>query len=311
MGRDLYEHSAAAREVYAAANEAFGGALADICFQGPDDALRATHVQQPAIVATSLAALAAFKEALGAAEPTSIGGLGSLNVVAMAGHSLGVCSAVSAAGALSLKETIALVADRGRFMASAGRATPGAMAAVIGLTADAVEQVVEEVRDRVAGSYLSVANVNTPLQVVVAGDLSSVAAFHEAARAAGARRVVPLDVSAAFHTVAMLPAREAMRNRLLAAPLFDPSVPIVSNLDAGLLSSAAQLRGELADHMVAPVQWLRGARALVPLGISGIIEFGHGNVLAGMLRRTVRDVELHNVSDAASVKRTVEGVIGA
>lgn len=306
MGRDLYEQSEAARGVYSAANESFGDELSRICFEGPDDTLRATHLQQPAIVATSLAAVAAFTEALGAKEfmPSCL--LSSLGVVAMAGHSLGVCSATSVARALSVEDTIALVADRSRFMGQAARQVPGTMAAVVGLEVGVVEEVVEQVRAHVLGSYLSVANINTPHQVVVAGDLGSVAAFHDAARAAGARRVIPLDVSGAFHSVAMLTARDAMQERLMAVPLLDPAVPIVSNLDARLLSSAAELRGELAAQIVAPVQWLLGARALVTLGVSHIIEFGHGNVLTRMLRRTLQHVVLENVSDTASATRTAE-----
>lgn len=306
MGRDLCARSPAARRVYETADAAFGAGLSVLCFDGPDEALRPTHVQQPAIVATSIAAFAAFAEALGLPQWSLSSAPHPLPVAAVAGHSVGLCSAVIATGAMSLQDGVALVADRGRFMAQAAREKPGAMAAVLGLEPQVVERTVEQVRAGIPGSYLSVANVNSPGQVVVAGDLISVDALRQAAAGAGARRVVPLGVSGAFHSVAMLPARDAMRDRLLAVELSDPAVPVLSNLDGRPLTTAAALREELADHIAGPVQWLRGVRELEAMGVTHMVEYGHGNVLTGMLRRTVKGIALYNVADADSATQVAK-----
>ena len=174
------------------------------------------------------------------------------------------------------------------------------MSAVLGLDPESTERVVAEIRARVPGSYLSVANVNTPAQVVVGGDLASLSELPQAAKAAGARRVVPLDVSGAFHTAAMLPARDAMRERLLAAPLADPRAPVIANMDGQPMRTAAELRVELAEHVAAPLQWWRGVGTRGALGVSHVVECGHKGRLTSMLRRARQDVCLFNVYDADS-----------
>lgn len=310
MGRDLHAHSAAARDVFATLDAIVGEPLSASCFEGPVEALHPTHVQQLAVVATSLAALAAFNEALGLEPWPPVGPSHPIDVVGLAGHSVGLCTAMVASGVLRLDEGIALVRDRGRSMAAAAAARPGTMAAVVGLEFAVLDVVVAQVRETTPGSYLSVANINAPEQVVVAGDLGSIAVLHDAARAAGARRVIPLQVSGAFHSIAMLPARDAMRERVIAVGLEDPPVPVVSNVDGSLLRSAAALRAELADHIAAPVQWLRGVRELESMGTRHFVEFGHGNVLTGMLRRTVSGIALHNVHDAASAAQVAGELAG-
>ncbi len=299
MGADLFARSRAARDVFATANEALGDDLAALCFQGPAESLRPTGVQQPAIVAVALAAFAAFSEALGHAG-AALGDDHVLPVRALAGHSVGLWAAVSVAGSLDIRTTMVMVAARGKAMQKAAAQRPGRMSAVLGLAPDAVERVVAEVRARVPGSYISVANINTPGQVVVGGDLASLSQLPEAAKAAGARRVVPLEVSGAFHTVAMLPARDVMRERLLAVPLADARAPVIANMDGQPLRTAAELRVELAEHVAAPLQWWQGVRTLVHLGVTDIVEFGHRGLLTSMLRRARQDVSLFNVYDADS-----------
>ena len=301
MGRSLRESSVAAREVWQAADVSYGASLSDLTGQGDADDLRPTDVQQPAIVATSMAAFAAFNEALGIGGAATGSGY-PVDVVAMAGHSVGLVSAVVAAGCTPVGEAVALVRDRGRFMAAAAHEKPGRMAAVLGLDADAVENLTERIRAEIPGSYLAVANINAPGQVVVAGDLAAIDRIVNEGRRAGARRVIALDVSGAFHSVAMLPAQEAMRERLLAVGIEAPAVPVVSNIDATRLTDPAAIRAELADHIAAPVRWLDGIRSVVALGVRHIVEFGHGSVLTGMLRRTVKGIDLHNVSDPDSAK---------
>ena len=294
MGADLFEHSEAARTVFASANEGFGDDLAAVCFHGPADALRPTRVQQPAMVAVSLAAFAAFNEVLGHSG-AALTDDHPIPVQGLAGHSVGLWAAVTVASALDMRCAMEMVAVRGSAMQSAAGQRPGSMSAVLALEPEAVDRVVAEIRARVPGSYLSTANVNSPGQVIVGGDLESLSKLDASARAAGARRVVPLEVTGAFHTVAMLPAE-----RLLAVPLADPAVPIIANLDGQPLTTAAELRAELAEHLAAPLQWWQGMRTLVDLGVSRIVEFGHQGVLTSMLRRALQDVSLFNVYDAKS-----------
>ena len=297
MGADLADQSSAARNVFATANAAVGEDLAALCFHGPAEALHPTHVQQPAVVAVALAAFAAFTEALG---EVARGDGHPLPVRALAGHSVGLWAAVAVAGSLDACNVMAMVATRGRAMQQAAARRPGRMSAVLGLEPDQIETVVAEIRARVPGSYLSVANINTPGQVVVGGDLASLNELSQAAKAAGARRVVPLEVSGAFHTAAMLPARDVMRERLLAVPLADPRTPIIANMDGQPLHTAAELRVELAEHVAAPLQWWRGVGTLGALGVTHIVEFGHKGLLTSMLRRAGQDVSLLNVYDADS-----------
>ena len=299
MGADLLARSSAARDVFAAANEAFGDDLAALCFHGPAEALRPTRVQQPAVVAVALAAFAAFREALGHAQ-AALGDGHALPVRALAGHSVGLWAAVAVGGALDVHATMAMVATRGAAMQQAAARRPGRMSAVLGLEPESTERVVAEIRARVPGSYLSVANINTPGQVVVGGDLASLNELPESAKAAGARRVVPLEVSGAFHTAAMLPARDVMRERLLAVPLTDPRAPVIANMDGQPLRTAAELRVELAEHVAAPLQWWRGVCTLTALGVTHVVEFGHKGLLTSMLRRAGQDVSLLNVYDADS-----------
>lgn len=310
MGADLFGQSEAARLVFDSANEAFGDDLAALCFHGPAEALRPTRVQQPAVVAVALASLAAFNEVLGYA------GVGQnedhpIPVRVLAGHSVGLWAAVPAADALDVKAAMEMVVVRATSMQSAAGQRPGGMSAVLGLELETLDKVVREIRDRVPGSYLSAANVNSPGQVVVGGDLESLFQLEHVARASGARRVVSLEVAGAFHTVAMLPARDAMRERLLAAPLTDPAVPIAANLDGRLLTTVAELRTELAEHIAAPLQWWQGVRTMVDLGVSSIVEFGHQSLLTGMLRRALQDVSLFNVYDAESARAVAKELCDA
>ncbi|MCY3959777.1 MAG: ACP S-malonyltransferase [Chloroflexi bacterium] len=304
MGRSLRESSAAARKVWQAADASYGASLSGLTGAGSPEDLQPTDVQQPAIVAASVAALAAFNEVLSVHGAAVTASGYPLHVAALAGHSVGLVSAAVAAGCTPVGEAVALVRDRGRFMASAAFEKPGRMAAVLGLDERAVENLAAAIRAETPGSYLAVANVNAPQQVVVAGDLAAIDRIVTEGRKAGARRVIPLSVSGAFHSVAMLPAQAAMRERLLAIGIDPPAAPVISNIDAGQLFDPSAIRAELANHIAAPVRWLDGIRTIEALGVRHIVEFGHGSVLTGMLRRTVKDIGLHNVSDMASARAT-------
>lgn len=300
MGRTLRESSAAARKVWQAADASYGASLSELTGAGSSEDLQPTDIQQPAIVAASVAAFAAFNEVLGV-NGAAVGASGyPIDVSAVAGHSVGLVSAVAAAGCTPIGEAVALVRDRGRFMAAAAHEKPGRMAAVLGLDTDAVEDLTATIRAEIPGSYLAVANINAPGQVVVAGDLAAIDRIVNEGRKSGARRVLALNVSGAFHSVAMLPAQASMRDRLLAVGIDAPAVPVVSNIDATQLTDPAAIRAELANHIVAPVRWLDGIHAIEALGVRHIVEFGHGSILTGMLRRTVKGIDLHNVSDLES-----------
>lgn len=304
MGRGLRESSAAAGRVWRAADAGYGESLSELTVAGTSQDLQPTDVQQPAIVATSVAAFAAFNEVLGV-DGAAVSANGyPVNVAALAGHSVGLVSAVVAAGCTPVGEAVALVRDRGRFMAAAAQAKPGRMAAVLGLDTAAVEDLASTIRAELPGSYLAVANINATGQVVVAGDLAAIDRVVNEGRDAGARRVIPLNVSGAFHSVAMLPAQAAMRDRLLAVGIDPPAAPVISNIDAGQLVDPSAIRAELANHIAAPVRWLDGIRAIEALGVRQIVEFGHGSVLTGMLRRTVKGINLHNVSDLETAQAT-------
>ena len=300
MGRDLRESSPAARDVWQAADASYGASLTERTDAASPEDLQPTDVQQPAIVAASVAAFAAFNEVLGVAGAAVTATNYPVDVVALAGHSVGLVSAVVAAGCTPVGEAVGLVRDRGRLMAAAAFEKPGRMAAVLGLDAASVEDLASAIRAEIPGGYLAVANVNAPGQVVVAGDLAAIDRLVNEGRKAGARRVIPLDVSGAFHSVAMLPAQAAMRERLLAVGIDPPAAPVISNIDATRLTDPSAIRAELANHIAAPVRWLDGIRLIEALGVRHIVEFGHGSVLTGMLRRTVKGISLHNVSDMDS-----------
>jgi [acyl-carrier-protein] S-malonyltransferase len=300
MGRDLRESSAAARQVWQVADASYGELLSELTGAGSLEDLQPPDVQQPAIVTASVAAFAAFNDVLGVAGAAVTATGYPVDVVALAGHSVGLVSAVVAGGCTPVGEAVALVRDRGRFMAAAAFEKPGRMVAVLGLDELEAENLTAAIRAETPGSYLSVANINAPGQVVVAGDLAAIDRIVNDGRKAGARRLIPLKISGAFHSVTMLPAQAAMRERLLAVGIDPPTAPVISNIDATRLTDPADIRAELANHIAAPVRWLDGIRAIEALGVRHIVEFGHGSVLTGMLRRTVKGISLHNVSDMDS-----------
>lgn len=274
MGRALAEADPEAAALFAAADEALGLGLSEIIFNGPEEALQQTDVQQPAIVVTSIALLDALRRRGRLSEPR-----------ALAGHSLGQYSALVAAGALPLADALRLVAERGRLMQIHGR---GAMAAVLNLDPEHVAAVAAE-----AG--VEVANVNAPGQITLSGRREGIEHAMQLAQARGARRVVLLPVSAAFHSSLMAPVVEGLRPLVEAAPLQAPLAPVISNVDARPLTDAAALRRELLDHICAPVQWVTTIEAMLAAGVGHFVEVGPGRVLSGLVRRISREAA---VSDA-------------
>ncbi len=303
MGRDLYDGSPAARAVLDQADVTLGFPLTQLLFEGPADQLQQTVNTQPAIMAVSLASLAAFDETwradTGAAPPQPS---------FVAGHSVGEFAALVASGAASATTGLRLVRARAEAMHIAGAQRPGSMAAVLGLPRDAVQRACTAARLEVPDSYVQVANHNADTQVAIAGDQPGLDAAMRLCREAGARRCLPLAVSAAFHSDAMAPAREPLRRAVTEAGLRDAQVPLVANVTASPVRGAAELGAELVEQVVSPVLWADGMRFMLAAGAHDFVEFGTGQVLANLAQRMTEAPEAISVGDMEGVQRAVAWV---
>ncbi len=268
MGRSLYETFAPSREVFEEADEALGFSLSKLILEGPIETLTLTEHTQPAILTASIAAFR-FLEAQG------------LRPQFVAGHSLGEYSAVVASGGLSFADAVRTVRNRGRYMQEAVPAGVGAMAAILKLPIDRIEAVCEEAAQ---GEVVSVANENSPDQTVIAGHRAAVERAGELAKAAGAKRVVMLPVSAPFHCALMQPAQLRLREDLEAIAFRELTVPLVNNWDAMLVQSADAVREGLFEQVPNRVRWVESMFRLVDEGVEQFIEVGPGAVLSGLLR---------------------------
>jgi len=315
MGADVFRASPAARAVYDIADTALGFGLSTMCFEGPEDALRETINTQPALVTTSLALLAALQEAAGASDAGAPALRAPLTPAWVAGHSVGEYAALAASGALEIAATISLARERGRLMHEQGSAIPSGMAAVLGMDADALAEVCAEATRQAQAELAAapagaehpgvgrvvVANDNAPGQVVISGSQRALDIAMELAKARGAKRVVPLAVSGAFHSPVMAPAADGLACAVTAADIHDAAIPIVSNISASPISDATALRDELARQIVSPVQWTRSVAWLAEQGVTTFVEIGSGQVLAGLIKRIARGVTTLSVATAADV----------
>jgi [acyl-carrier-protein] S-malonyltransferase len=285
MGQALAQAHPEARAVFDEADEALGFALSELCFSGSEADLARTENTQPAILAVSIAVWRVL-EARG------------LRPGAMAGHSLGEYSALVAAGSLRLGDALRIVRRRGRLMQEAVPEGVGAMAAVLGLPQDVlVDLCALEAR----GEIVSPANLNGPDQIVIAGHAGAVARVIEAARARGAKRAVPLPVSAPFHCALMEPAAAALAPVLAEVPFADPSVPVYTNVDAAPVATGAEAREALRRQVASPVRFAEEISAMAAAGFTRYVEAGPGKVLAGLLRRIDRDLAVVSVSDPEGI----------
>jgi len=292
MGRALHDAYPEARAVFAETDEALGYSLSKLCFDGPDAELMLTANAQPAILATSVAALRAL-EARAPVRP-----------VAVAGHSLGEYSALVAAGALSLADAVRLVHLRGQFMQDAVPAGLGAMAAIIGLSSDDVAAIC---RDAAGTEVVSAANLNGGGQVVIVGHKDAVDRAAAAAKAKGAKLVKLLAVSAPFHCALMQPAAERLASELARVEVKAPAVPVVTNVEAKPNQDAARVKDLLARQVTAPVRWEESVQCLAGLGVNAVIEVGAGNVLGGLVRRIAPDIAVHAAGDPSSIEALANG----
>jgi [acyl-carrier-protein] S-malonyltransferase len=300
MGRDLYEQSPAAREVFEQADAALDIPLTRLCFEGPEAALTATENAQPALLTMSTALLRALEERHGEPLPAPS---------AVAGHSLGEYSALVAGGALDFTTAVCLVRRRGELMAEAHE---GSMAAVIGLNEDVLDQVCREVSASLSTSsdtesMVVVANYNAPDQLVISGSSLAVEQAGQLARARGAKRVLPLKVSAAFHSPLMIHAAEGMARAIEAVVVRDLHVPLIANVTAEPLLTAGDVRREVVAQVVAPVRWIASVQRLANDGVAAFLELGPGKVLCGLIRRISPHARLLNIGSAAEVRAFKDG----
>ena len=287
MGKDLYEEYASARQVFEEADQALGFSLSGLCFSGPEEDLRRTLNTQPAILATSYACLRVAQELglLSQDEPPGF----------MAGHSLGEYTALAAAGVLSFGEAIRLVRERARLMDQAGTARPGSMAAVLGMDEQALEAVCQE-------TGVEMANINSPGQIVISGAKDALAKAMELASARGARRVLPLEVSAAFHSRLMEPANEGIAKAVAGVTFQKAQVPIIANSTAQPVVTSEEVKEELLRQLCSPVRWQSSVEYMLEHGVTQFIEIGPGKVLTGLAKRINGDVKTVNLSDVPSLR---------
>ena len=290
MGADLRERFPEVRELYEEADGILGFELSRVCFQGPMERLSQTEITQPAVYVHSVAA-ARLLAARG------------LHPAAVAGHSLGEYSALTAAGVVDFHQGLVLVRERGRLMQAAGVERPGRMAAVLGLDDAAVTALCEAI-----GPQVVPANFNAPGQVVLSGEAAAVGEAMAAAEAAGARRVVELPVSGAFHSPLMEGAAEGLAERLEATRFRPPSVPVVTNVTAAPETDPGALRRLLVEQMTAPVRWTESVQALASMGVDGAFEVGPGSVLKGLVRRILRDLRVDTAGTAGEMDALETGV---
>ncbi len=295
MGKDLAERFPAARAVFDAIDEALGGAaaLSRIMFEGPELELTATQNAQPAILAHSAAVFAVVKQKVD-------------GVAAAAGHSLGEYSAYVTAAALDAPEAAKLVRRRGELMQKAGDERPGTMAAVLGLPTHDVEAACVEASQQ--GSVAVAANINAPDQTVISGDPDAVTRAGEACKQRGAKRVIALKVSGAFHSPLMGPAQNHLQLALERAQFADPAFPVIANATAEPVKDAGRARRLLADQLTSPVRWVECMQRAQRVGGTGarFIEIGPGAVLAGLLKRIVPEANVVSLGTADEVTRFME-----
>jgi [acyl-carrier-protein] S-malonyltransferase len=293
MGRVWADASAAARQAFEEADEALGFPLSRLCWEGPEEELNLTANTQPALVAAAIA----VHRALGELAP-------ELRPVAVGGHSLGEYSALVAAGALGFADALRLVRRRGQLMQEAVPVGVGAMAAIIGLDAEAVASIAA---DASQGEVCAVANLNGPGQTVIAGHKAAVDRAVALAKERGARKATVLAVSAPFHSPLMRPAREGMAPLLAAAEFRDPQVPVVTNVDAAPVTTGEAARDALVRQIDSPVRWLESVLLMErDLGVEVFVEVGPGNVLSGLTRRIVQSARTTAVSDPAHLRQLLE-----
>ena len=286
MGKDLADNFPAAADIFKRADAALGFSISDLCFNGPEEDLTQTINTQPALFITSAAAFEVIRAH--GIEPSFT-----------AGHSVGEYAALYAAGAFEFEEGVKLVRARAELMHRAAQDNPGSMAAILGLSPEQVKEVVAKAAD---AGVVNAANFNSPIQTVISGETAAVKAASDIASEMGAKRVVPLNVSGAFHSPLMKGAADAMLESLNAADIRDLGIPVAANYTADFETKADEVRSNLANQITGSVRWVESIQKILDAGAEVFIELGSGNVLAGLIKRIAKDADIYSVGDKSSLE---------
>ena len=290
MGKDLYEKYDSAKKVFETADKVLGFKISEICFNGTDEELKMTKNSQPAILATSLACLEALKSEI------------DIVPVATAGHSLGEYGALFTAGVLDMGDAIAITGKRAELMNDAANATNGSMAAVIGLTPDEILEGLKELQNE---GVISVANYNSPAQTVITGEKELIEKSVDILKAKGAKRVIPLAVSGAFHSELMASASEKFAEFVKDYNFKNAEIPVYENVDGMPITDGEELKKRVPVQIRSSVYWTETINGMINEGITTFVELGAGKVLAGLNKKINAEVKTYNVYDVASLEETV------
>lgn len=292
MGKDIYNNYPSARDVFDEVDETLGFSLSRLCFEGPEEELTQTINVQPAVLTVSIACFRAAQEASNNSLPPP---------AFVAGHSLGEYTAMVVAEVLSLSDTVPLVRERGRLMSEAGKKTTGGMLAVLGLDEETIREICFS-----AGTEIS--NINSPGQIVISGATDKLAEARSLAEIRGARRVVPLKVSGAFHSALMEPALDGLKKAISKLTFQKPSVPVVANVTAQAMTDNEAIKEELVSQVLHCIQWQRSVENIVAEGVTTFFEIGHGQVLTGLIKRISPGVQVFNIGDVETVRQISQRV---
>ena len=296
MGLDLYNNFASAKNVYEIANEVLNKKISDICFNGPDEDLKLTINAQSAIVATSIAALEAFRELCPEIKPD----------VTM-GHSLGEYCAMYCANVMDLKTTMQAIQKRSELMDEATKITKGTMAAILGADIEVIKESLNEVSNL---GVAQVANYNDPTQVVITGEVEAINKACELIKEKGAKRVVPLAVSGGFHSKLMDSATNGFVDFVKELNLNDATIPVITNVDSKETLKAGDFANKMSSQINSSVLWVQTIKKAIEMGVDTFVEFGNGKVLAGLNRKISASITTYNVYDSESLKATIQGLKG-
>ncbi|QDK68958.1 ACP S-malonyltransferase [Bacillus halotolerans] len=291
MGKELYDQVPAAKRLFDEADETLETKLSSLIFEGDAKELTLTYNAQPALLTTSIAVLEKFKES-------------GITPDFTAGHSLGEYSALVAAGAMSFKDAVYTVRKRGEFMNEAVPAGEGAMAAILGMDADALKQVTDKVTED--GHLVQLANLNCPGQIVISGTAKGVELASEQAKENSAKRAIPLDVSGPFHSELMKPAADKLKEVLDSCELKDADVPVISNVSADVMTDKADIKEKLIEQLYSPVRFEETVNKLIAEGVTTFIEIGPGKVLSGLVKKVNRRLKTIAVSDPETIELAIQ-----
>ena len=291
MGQDLYNNFESSKQVYKTADRVLGKKISEICFNGPDDDLKQTINAQSAIVATSIAALEAFKSKY------------DIKPTVTLGHSLGEYCAMYAAGVMDLETTMKAIQKRSELMDEATKTTKGTMAAILGAKIEDINSSIDEVSNL---GLVQIANYNDPTQIVITGEIEAVNKACELIKEKGARKVVPLAVSGGFHSKLMNSAKEGFMDFVKELNLHEANIPVITNVDANLTTKSEDFKNKMPNQINSSVMWNQSIEKALNEGVDVFIEFGNGKVLAGLNRKICPEIKTYNVSDSETLKNVIE-----